>query len=502
MERRYFVARMPDEPGSLHRAAEVLKRHQGNIERIQYDQRIDPQTVFFEVIIQDQQFQDAMRELEAMGYLRRSLAEPVYMKFELQLPQEQGALFEFLDGITSTQSNIAFLDFDVTGGEPDSLKVGIVLDDQCRAEELLDIIKQRYPMRILEYRTTGEGLDDAVFYVRFAQEIRSLIPGVDDSFLLRFLSDINHIVQSLNRKGQDHREVFQSILDSGRYLRSTSGEEFFCDIQTMQLPEGTLQALQMPCGGNVYLLQGPEGTLMVDSGYGHYHPDLLRCMGSLGLDRGDVEAILLTHADADHCGSAGLFPCPTYLSSGSLSILEMNNRAHGSVLEGSVLEAYYTRIINLFSDCHPPQHVKVFPSAGPERRGGLPIMQHLRLCGWELEVLQGMDGHVPGQTFFYLPVSNVLFSSDSLIDFQGLSPERKRYMTLAKLLMTTVNVDSDRAGAERQALQELARSSEGCIVCGGHGPAFRYAGSGTELAAALKVYRHQGGTSPDGGQGT
>ncbi|MGE4274531.1 MAG: ACT domain-containing protein, partial [Candidatus Methanomethylophilaceae archaeon] len=77
MERRYFVARMPDEPGSLHRAAEVLKRHQGNIERIQYDQRIDPQTVFFEVIIQDQQFQDAMRELEAMGYLRRSLAEPV-----------------------------------------------------------------------------------------------------------------------------------------------------------------------------------------------------------------------------------------------------------------------------------------------------------------------------------------------------------------------------------------------------------------------------------------
>ncbi|MDD3399035.1 MAG: MBL fold metallo-hydrolase, partial [Candidatus Methanomethylophilaceae archaeon] len=131
MERRYFVARMPDEPGSLHRAAAVLKRHRGNIERIQYDQRIDPQTVFFEVLISEECFDDAMQELEGMGYLRRSLSEPVYLKFEVQLPQAEGALFDFLDGITSTRSNISFLDFDVTGGEPDALRVGIVLDDQC-----------------------------------------------------------------------------------------------------------------------------------------------------------------------------------------------------------------------------------------------------------------------------------------------------------------------------------------------------------------------------------
>lgn len=489
MERRYFVARMPDEPGSLHKAAAVLKRHRGNIERIQYDQRIDPQTVFFEVLISESGFDDAMRELGEMGYLRRTLAEPVYLKFEVQLPHTDGSLFDFLDGITNTRSNISFLDFDVTGGEPDSLKVGIVLDDQCRAEELMDIVKNRYPMSILEYRTTGEGLDDAVFYVRFAQELRSLIPDVDDGFLLRFLSDINHIMQSLHRTGQDHRQVFQSILDSGRYLRQSSGQDFFCDIQELDLAEGRLLALQMPCGGNVYLLQGAGGTLMVDSGYGHYHADLVRCMEHKGVKVEEVSSILLTHADADHCGSTGLFPCPTYLSLGSLSIIHSNDRAHGSSLEGSVLESYYTRIINLLSECHPPSDTRLFSSLPIGRRGAFEVLERRHEHGWEVEVLQGMDGHVPGQTFFYLPRSNVLFSSDSLLDFNGLTAERKQYMNLAKLLMTTVNVDSDRAGAERRALQELAVRS-GCLVCGGHGPVFRTDDKVPEQAAPVSIYRH------------
>lgn len=41
-----FIARMPNEPGALHRAAEIIKSYSGNINRIQYDRRIDPATVF------------------------------------------------------------------------------------------------------------------------------------------------------------------------------------------------------------------------------------------------------------------------------------------------------------------------------------------------------------------------------------------------------------------------------------------------------------------------
>lgn len=486
---------MPNEPGSLHQAAAVMKRFQGNIERIQYDQRIDPHTVFFEVLIEPEQFQKAMDELTAIGHLRRTLPEPVYLKFEVQIPHEEGSLFEFLDSITNTGSNIAFLDFDVTGGEPDTLKVGIVIDDQSRAEGLLDIIKVRYPLRITEYSTTGDNLDDTVFYLRFAQELRTLIPKVDDQFLLRFLSDLNHIVQSLQRRGQDHQAVFQSILESGRYLRETSATEFFCDIQTLALNDGVLHCLQLPCGGNVCLVQTAHGVIMVDSGYGYYYDDLVKLLESMGIAKSDVRGILLTHADADHCGSAGLFPCPTYLSLGSDEVLKNHNRAQGSSIQYSILENYYTRMIDLFSDCHPPISTVLFNEGEKGLRGNFKIVQELELIGQRIEVLQGMDGHVPGQTFFYLPESHILFSSDGLIHFDGLTTERKRYMSLAKVLMTSVNVDRDRAREERDALMALIAGDRQIIVCGGHGPIFRYENGKMTVVGELKNYRHLDATS-------
>ena len=45
----FFITRVPDEPGSLQRAASIIRKFGGNINRIHYDRRIDPSTVFFEV---------------------------------------------------------------------------------------------------------------------------------------------------------------------------------------------------------------------------------------------------------------------------------------------------------------------------------------------------------------------------------------------------------------------------------------------------------------------
>jgi hypothetical protein len=47
--RFFFITRVPDEPGSLQKAASVIRKYSGNINRIHYDRRIDPSTVFFEV---------------------------------------------------------------------------------------------------------------------------------------------------------------------------------------------------------------------------------------------------------------------------------------------------------------------------------------------------------------------------------------------------------------------------------------------------------------------
>jgi glyoxylase-like metal-dependent hydrolase (beta-lactamase superfamily II) len=92
------------------------------------------------------------------------------------------------------------------------------------------------------------------------------------------------------------------------------------------------------------------------------------------------------------------------------------------------------------------------------------------------EVLEGFGGHTTGQVFYFLPNELVLFTGDSLINFDSLTDERKDFATLAKNLMTSVNVDSAKASKERKALLHLIGTEESartdgrkCLVCGGHG---------------------------------
>ena len=105
MQRHYFVAKMPDEPGALHRAAEIVKRHGGNIDRIQYDKRIDPYTVFFEARCSEEEYLAMRAELEAIGYLQGQIITPSFLKFQVVLPNRSGALFDTQQGsLSQTQT--------------------------------------------------------------------------------------------------------------------------------------------------------------------------------------------------------------------------------------------------------------------------------------------------------------------------------------------------------------------------------------------------------------
>ena len=114
---------MPDTPGSLHRAAEIIKKYEGNINRIQYDRRIDPATVFYEVTASTEAFGEITKDLALIGYLQTSLKPLNFLKFCVYLPHQPGALYEFLNITTSVGANIAFIDFDDKGRHPDRLTV-------------------------------------------------------------------------------------------------------------------------------------------------------------------------------------------------------------------------------------------------------------------------------------------------------------------------------------------------------------------------------------------
>ena len=70
MKKFSFVVQMPDDPGALHRAAALCHRYAANINRLQYDRRIDPATVFFEVIADGKSSYTIVHELTRIRNLR------------------------------------------------------------------------------------------------------------------------------------------------------------------------------------------------------------------------------------------------------------------------------------------------------------------------------------------------------------------------------------------------------------------------------------------------
>ncbi len=138
---------MPDTPGSLHRAAEIIKKYDGNINRIQFDRRIDPGTVFYEVTASAEAYRGITKDLAAIGFLQTSLKPLNFLKFAVFLPHRPGALFEFLQYTTSAGANIAYIDFDDRGRHPDRLTVSLSLEQNPEVGHLLDQLKSTLPSR-------------------------------------------------------------------------------------------------------------------------------------------------------------------------------------------------------------------------------------------------------------------------------------------------------------------------------------------------------------------
>jgi glyoxylase-like metal-dependent hydrolase (beta-lactamase superfamily II) len=470
---------MPDTPGSLHRAAEIIKKYDGNINRIQFDRRIDPGTVFYEVTASSDSYKKITRDLEQIGYLQSSIKPLSFLKFCVYLPHRPGALYEFLGLTTSAAANISFLDFDDRGRHPDRLTVSLNLEQGAVVDRLLNQLKSLYRMEIIEYDTTGKQLDDTVFYVRYAQAVRELIGESEDAFLLSFLADTNHMAQELMDRGCDPKKVFESVLASGRTMNATCGEHFYADVQTFPVDDNTtLFCFQVPCGGNIFLVRSDESLLMIDTGYGIYHHDVMAMLSRYGMgDIKKITRIVVTHADADHCGAAGFFSAPVLMHSSTLEIIRTNNRAYGSRSDHSSLDEFYTKMINLFSKFNTPKNIECFFVPAGTKRGMFPVIGSVSAGHVELEILDGLGGHTAGQVFLYSRTHGLLFAADSVINFASLSQERADYSSLAAFLVTSVNVDSDSARKERKGLLELVQETDAllapsgrrCLVCGGHG---------------------------------
>jgi len=136
-ERFSFIARVPDEPGALHRVAVVITEFGLNITRAQYDQRIDRETVFFEVTGEPARYRQVLDHLDRAGLLQTSLPRIRILKLYVYLPHQAGALAAFLDLVRQGGANIFFIDFDERGRHPERVTISLNLDQNGVVDDLL-----------------------------------------------------------------------------------------------------------------------------------------------------------------------------------------------------------------------------------------------------------------------------------------------------------------------------------------------------------------------------
>ena len=495
----FFIIRIPD-TGSLHDAVRIIAEAGITITRCHFNRSIDPKTAFFSVSGTAEGCLRATDMLTRGGYLQTEIRYPTSIRFTVIVPDIPGTLHEILTILDTYKAEISSLSFDNRGQNPDRLWVAIRVRDPCLTERMITDLGGRYTVEIDGYDSGDDETDGSLFYIRYAERVKQILGENSDPYLLNLLNQFSHIAQQLTEYGEEYEETLEQILQNGKRISETCGKGFYADVQKILVKEGIwLYCFQLPCGGSIYVIDTNQGRIMVDTGYGIYHEDVMRMFNHYSLTGAPgFSRIILTHGDTDHCGAAGYFDSPIWTHEGTWKIIETNNRAYGACCEDVIYEQVYTVMINLFARMHPLLSVHLFPPSSGETIENFPVLDRFVDAGIAGTIIEGYGGHQHGMVYLLCEEEGLLFTSDTILNLKHLTPERSEYNGFAVYLVRSVNVNPDLVKKERKNLMSLAlrldsdlkRKGRQLIVCCGHGPVSVLDGTDLVPTGFIEQYRH------------
>ncbi len=501
---------LEDKPGSLAEFSSLVAAKGGNIGFFHYDRSVDSNRVVAEIQYENKNdvhgFLQLLRERDCSSFKSEAGGDEIQvmtpgsvLEVKVRLVNKPGSLAAFALLLKEYRANVMYMLYD-EDIDPESARIALATRNPEEVNILLGAINSKdYNYKVVYRGSDIQEVERIIglklvekFFLRLqqlmnSQDVQELMTIVDSSKklsteLVSFYSEVgNHL-----EKGS----VLERILTFASTSIAKVGKNFRVrELPPLQFEDKTrLFTFRLPTGGNIFVFVHEGEITMFDAGYGLYYEDIKNLIKRKRMHPGHVRRIFVSHADADHIGTAGYFAeefgTQVFMHRDCKGVMAHENRAYGSNTKLSKLNNHFTVLVNRFTKCKYPEETRVFSTSVIHKVGAFNVIDTFWIGNLEFQVLESHGGHILGQVFFLNREYGLFFSSDYLINIDSLSTGEKDYMGLPRYLMTSTNTNSRVFHEETSALMdlvsllhaELKKQAKSVLVAPGHGDYYQHHG--------------------------
>lgn len=465
-----YVTTMPDHAGAFMAASEILSSLELNITRVSYNKAIDIHMLFIDVEGDDTAIRTATERLKAAGYLQSTGGIGSVILIEFKLLDVPGSVLPVLKLISGFNFNISYISSRQREGEEYQLfRMGLLVENGTDISEFIRKASLLCELRIIEYNETEKNLDNTVFYISFANRIAERI-GLSESEKAELIVNSNLIMELLDKSASAPYKTFEFIGKFAEDLCAYRQDAFKPRITNYTFEDVQVTLIEPPCGSNICLLASEDGVLAVDSGFACYREEMRGLFRSLIPDFYERErAVIITHADVDHCGLLDEFPA-VFVNGRCHNNFILENEGKDNEREKNPLHAPYIRISKILSRYTPPSpdRLKMVDTCCEHITEHFDYVGTVEFKNLRFEVYEGSGGHVAGECVLVERRLGIAFTGDIYVNIRSFIPEQAAFNRLAPYLMTSVDCDPAMSAKERAEIPALLGTGEWHIF-GGHG---------------------------------
>lgn len=469
--KRSFMTTLPDKTGAFLEASRIILAHGGNMTRASYNKAVDAHTLFLDVEAEEQQLAAIEGDLTAAGFLQTASYVKIVLA-EFEVDDRPGATIPVLEALARYRISISYISSQTPAGGRVALRLGLYVEEPGVIESLLRELSTICAVRILDYDAGETRLDNTVFYLTFADEMRRLLRMTQEQ-TSDFIYYANLVMQQLENTGEPPGKTFEYISRFAHFVVEHGGTAYDCRITAQKLTDRVnATVIEPPCGSNITILEDERtrALLVIDGGFSYYKRLTMRIIRELFSDF-DLRKreMLLTHSDSDHSGLSGYFDT-VWCSKRTADCFASEHLGEPCPREENPNMLPYYRLSNLIADYEPPQLRRLRHLDSQPANDAHPLSQigTFTFADMQFDVMQGNGGHVPGETVLLDRAHKIAITGDDYINARDCTAPQKAFNQLAPYLARSVNQDSARYRLILRALKEQM-DGQGWLILPGHG---------------------------------